>query len=589
VVLEKLLDGGEALIVDPALGRMRVSRAQLSECLTGVALEVSRAANFSPIRSRGRSPLKQVLGSPGALGRKIVALFASILALEAANLMLPRLFRVLVDTPDARLAMRFSAGAAALILTVFLLTVIRGALLARATSLTLAPAAGSLFRHLLSLPYRFFEARHPGEVVSRFQSLAAAQRLLAVRTLEAGLDAVLCVVLAALLWQIQPLLGVCILAAMSLAGLVHLVAEWRLRQLSLLTLRLESEQHTELVECVRGIQTVQVGNLQAARLLRFDAALRGAISARGKEQLAALGLTAIQRAVFAFAYLGIVLLLASRATRFSGGEQLMILAYAAQALFRGERAITALEDFRHLAAHSERLSDITLSRPVESDSLPASRDATRAIDIEVRDLWFRFTPHDPWVFKGLNLKVVAGKSTVITGPSGCGKSTLVKLMLGLLSPVRGQILINGMPIEMFGINRLRSLSATVMQDDRLFSGSLMENIASFASNVDAERVRQACRLAEIDEEIELMPMKYHTVIAGGSVGLSGGQRQRLMIARALYLQPSLLVMDEATSHLDGDRERTISKRVSEIGITRILIAHRRETIDTADQCVRLSS
>jgi len=175
----------------------------------------------------------------------------------------------------------------------------------------------------------------------------------------------------------------------------------------------------------------------------------------------------------------------------------------------------------------------------------------------------------------------------IVGRSGCGKSTLFKLMLGLLIPTEGEIRVGGISIKQLGPEALRSLVGAVMQEDQLLAGSLAENIACFDPEASQERVEEAAHQAHIHKAITRMPMGYQTLVAEMGSGLSGGQKQRVLLARALYKQPRILALDEATSHLDLHSEQHVVQAMHRMPMTRITIAHRRETIALARRLICL--
>lgn len=590
VVLEKI-SGGRATIRDPAHGRVIVPMETLSRNFTGVVLHLERGPSFAARRMRVSMPLSSLVESVPAFLRHLAMVIPVVALLEAAGIGLPLLFRQMVDRGTGQLTGSIGIVVAAgllLTLTSAYLIMLRGMLLTRAAARSMGPRAGQLFEHLLELPFQFFESRNASDIISRFGSLSAVHRLLTTRTVEIVLDGVLCAVMVGVLAVYLPWAAVAILTAVVLSIAFHVALRERLKDLTTNTLVFESRHQTELIECVRGIQTLKVSNLQGARTQRFTAAMNEQINARSREQLATSLLTGLQRALFGAALLSVFGAISMQipVSPLSTGLVVLVVTYASQALFRGERAIASLDEYRLLRVHRDRLADIALT-PRESAGEGVVEDGPRSVSIEFRDVWFRFSAHDPWVLRGVSLTVAAGKSVAIVGPTGCGKTTLLKILLGLLEPTKGTILINGRDIHHYGIRRLRSMAASVLQDDRLFSGSIVENITAFRPDGQFELARQAARLAGIAEEVTRMPMQFHTLINGGGAGLSGGQRQRLLLARALYQRPELLILDEATSHLDAAKEHEINEGIAKLGITRVIVAHRKETIASADLVIDL--
>jgi ATP-binding cassette subfamily B protein RaxB len=162
-------------------------------------------------------------------------------------------------------------------------------------------------------------------------------------------------------------------------------------------------------------------------------------------------------------------------------------------------------------------------------------------------------------------------------------------MLGLLQPTDGQIEIDSVPLDRMGIARYRQAVASVMQDDQLFAGSIAENICFFDANPDYERIITSARLAAIHDDIMAMPMQFNTLVGDMGAVLSGGQKQRVLLARALYRQPVILFLDEATSHLDLRCEQDVNQAIRTLKLTRIIVAHRPETIASADRVIRLDA
>jgi ATP-binding cassette subfamily B protein RaxB len=246
-------------------------------------------------------------------------------------------------------------------------------------------------------------------------------------------------------------------------------------------------------------------------------------------------------------------------------------------------------DLQMLRLHVDRLADLALTPPEPRD--PAASLGPRRIGpagIEVRGLRFRYSENDPWVLNGVDLRVEAGESVAIVGSSGCGKTTLLKLLASLLQPSQGEILIDGTPLPRLGTERYRAMIGVVMQDDQLFAGSIADNICFFAEQPNLRLIEECARRAVIHDDIESMSMGYGTLIGDMGTVLSGGQKQRVLIARALYREPGILLFDEATSHLDVGRELEVSTAIRSSRMTRILVAHRPETILSADRVLVMS-
>jgi ATP-binding cassette subfamily B protein RaxB len=237
-----------------------------------------------------------------------------------------------------------------------------------------------------------------------------------------------------------------------------------------------------------------------------------------------------------------------------------------------------------------RLADIVLT-PRENAAGDKKLGAAAQIfpegSLRLENLDFRYSEVDPYVLKDVTLDLPEGKSIAIVGPSGCGKTTLAKLILGLLRPTDGRILKGHTDTSRVGLTVWRSRVNAVMQDDQLFAGSIIDNICFFDESPDMERIREMAKLACIDVDIEKMNMGYNTLVGDMGTALSGGQKQRLLLARALYREPQIVVLDEATSHLDIELEKAISHAIKNLPITRIVIAHRPETIASCDVVIRL--
>jgi ATP-binding cassette subfamily B protein RaxB len=273
---------------------------------------------------------------------------------------------------------------------------------------------------------------------------------------------------------------------------------------------------------------------------------------------------------------------------FSVGLLIAFIAYKDQFLQRVSELINKTVDLSMLRLHAERLADMALTPPEDrgARAIGTAREH-RPASLELRNVSFRYSEYEPWVLKDISLRFEAGESVAIAGPSGGGKSTLLKLLAGLIQPTQGEIIVDGDPLMRLGLDQYRKLIGVVMQDDQLFAGSIASNIAFFAERPDPERIEACAKLAAIHDEILAMPMGYDTLIGDMGTVLSGGQKQRVLIARALYRRPRIVLLDEATSHLDVDCEKAVNDALRALPMTRIAIAHRPDTIQAADRVVRI--
>jgi ATP-binding cassette subfamily B protein RaxB len=253
----------------------------------------------------------------------------------------------------------------------------------------------------------------------------------------------------------------------------------------------------------------------------------------------------------------------------------------------GAHLIEKAVAFRLLRLHLDRVSDIAMTDPERAYQRPLIEHPPIMGRIDLSRVSFRYAEGEPFVLHDLSMSIAARECVAITGPSGCGKTTLVKLMLGLLDPTTGEILIDGMALPVMGERAYRRQVATVMQDDHLLTGTVLQNICFFGDAPDPNFASECARLACIHEEIMRMPMGYQTMIGSLGSTLSAGQRQRVLLARALYRRPRILFIDEGTANLDVELEKRINEALLAMPITRIHVAHRPQTIALADRAIHL--
>lgn len=588
VVLDNVR-GDRALIHNPEGRSQWLTLTEVSNHFTGVALELHPAENFEPVGARVRLRLSQLWQRISGLKRALVQTLVLSVVLQAFVLASPYYMQIAIDSAlpalDRDLLTVLAVGFGLFTLINAGATLLRSfVLLSAGTSLGYGITT-NVARRLFRLPVSWFEKRHVGDVLSRFQSIGPIRQFLTEGAVGSVLDGTMAIFILALMVFYSPALTVIALLAFGLYGLVRFVSFSAQRNAQEETIMMSGREQSTMIESLRGIVTLRLFNRETARHALWQSRLTDSVNAAiGLARIDAWQST-INTLIFGLEAI-VSTWLAIRLVIDGGFSVGMVFAYATyktQFLQRSASLIDQAIAFRMLNLHLERLSDIALADQDISFDAPEPIMHPLTGRIELRNIGFRYSPTDPLVLNGVNLIVEPGDHIAITGPSGGGKSTLVRIMLGLVEPTEGEVLIDGVPLARFGHKNYHEQVGAVLQDDNLFAGTLIDNIALFDDHPDIDRVAQSATLAALHDDIAAMPMGYETLVGDMGSSLSGGQKQRLLLARALYRQPRLLVMDEGTSHLDPAREQMVNAAVAQLGITRIIIAHRMETVLSASQ------
>ncbi|HSV69500.1 MAG TPA: peptidase domain-containing ABC transporter [Methylibium sp.] len=583
---------GMAVIHDPARGECRMPLAELSRHFTGVVLELSPGAGFEPKVERQQIGWRQLLGPVSGLKRSLGQILVLALALEVFVLLSPFFLQWVVDgvltSNDRDLLVTLAIGFALLVGLQVMTGALRSwAVLYLSSTLNLQ-WLGNVFAHLMRLPVEWFEKRHAGDVMSRFGAIRKIQQTLTTSFIEAVLDGLLVVATLAMMAVYSGTLTAIALAAVALYAGLRAAFFRPLREATEEHIVHDAKSATHFLESLRGVQAIKLFGRQDERRARFMNLVVDAMNADIATRKLDLVFGSAHKLLFGLervAVIGVGALLVMQGS-FTVGMLFAFLAFKEQFALRIAGLIDKLVELKMLRLQAERLADIVLAAPErETEGTTGAREVEARL--ELSELRFRYSDSEPEVLAGCSLAVEPGESIAIVGPSGCGKTTLLKLILGIHAPQAGAILVGGMPLAQLGLARWRRMIGTVMQDDQLFAGSIADNIAFFDTQADPEWVEQCARLACVHDEIAALPMGYHTLIGDLGASLSGGQKQRILLARALYKRPQILLLDEATSALDVDRERQVNQAIRGLNITRVIVAHRPETIASAGRVVVL--
>lgn len=608
VVLHKVR-GSRLVIHDPDKGRIILTLQDAGRHFTGVALELFPASDFAARDERKKIHLRQLTGkTPGLLAAMSrIIIFAMVL--EILTLGSPLFNQLVIDevlvAADRSLLAVIIIALLLLSLTQMLLSLARQwACITLSVNFNMQWTA-RVFHHLVRLPLSWFDARSRGSINARFEAVDTIQEALTTQVLEGILDALLVItaVCMMLLYSSEMTL-IAVVAAIIYGGLRAL---WypALRQSAEDAWDAGARESGHFLETLNGIMSLRINGMTAHR----EAAWLNLNVIRRNTQLRQNRLLMCYDIAHTLtgSVVSVVILWKGAGEVLNGTFTIgMLVAYLSYQM-RFTASISSLTDkffaWRMLDVYNERLADIVLTpteghqhQPVQEDSrtsvIPSvfpgavSEDAHLPLSLEL--ISFSHKGSNKPILRGVSLTLHPGEVVAITGKSGCGKSTLVKIILGIHIPDDGTIRTFGIPQTHPDYFQVCRRIGTVLQDDYLFSGSIADNIIFFSEDRNHERMIQCARLALIDSDIMAMPMGYQTLLGETGCGLSGGQKQRILLARALYKKPGFLLLDEATSHLDVESEIQISQTLRQLGLPVLLIAHRPETIASADRRLYLA-
>jgi ATP-binding cassette subfamily B protein RaxB len=581
-------------ICDPAVGRRKLTLEEVSKSLTGVALELTPDFDFRRQRPVRTVKISTLTGRIIGLKRSLTQVFLLALVIEAFSLAAPFFNEWIVDDAivggDIGLVATLSVGFGLLWIVQTAVELLRAwAVTYMATSLNVQWLTRTI-SHLVRLPIAYFERRHLADVLLRASSVNSIQATLTTGFVEAILDGLMSVGTASMMLWFNARLTCITIAALVLYLTLRVCLYASLQLATESQFVFDAKQQSHLIETIRGVQSVRLFNKGMARLSTWLNLVVRQKNASLRTQRLMIVFHTCNATIFrsekllVFAF-GAVAVIEKRSTL---GMLLAFLAYRDQFSQRATSLIDKFYELKILGVQTRRLADILLETP--EDDAPGSMGHSGQVagSLELRNVTYRYSSTEKSVVTGASLLIRDGEHVAITGTSGCGKSTLLKMMTGLLKPTSGSIVVGGIALAQLGLQKYRNMFGAVMQDDQLFAGTIAENICFFDDQPDLEHIKDCARNAAVLKDILAMPMGLHTLVGDMGSSLSGGQKQRVLLARALYKRPNVLFLDEATSHLDAHNEHIVSEAIRTLRITRVVIAHRAETIGAADRVLKMS-
>lgn len=592
VMLDKV-SRRSARIFDPAQGYRTIRQEEINLRFTGIALELAATPNFRKKSPRPAfNPLSLISWSGDVKAGLVQVLFLSLI-LQAYLVASPLYIQVAVDSGalqgDSELLSAVTLGFVLFALFNAGAQAMRAVVLQRLSALLSWDMSRRLFHHLVRLPLGWFERRKLADTMARFQAIDPIKALIANGLIASVLDGVLSISMIILMFVYSP--------SLALVALGGFAAFLIVRFASLpLTLRFEAEQFRasiaeqgRRIETLRSIQTIKVMSGEAQREGVWANKQAMVVKSQQNAGLANGLVGTFQQFCEMITLIMVVYIGAQQvvAGAFSVGALYAFVSYRQQFSTRAAGLVETFISWRLLEVYNSRIADIVLTEPEAGlESEPACLPEMRGT-LELVSASFRYSPNDPFVFQNASFSIDAGEFVAIIGRSGCGKSTLLKTVCGLYPLSFGDVRVDGLPLSIWGPKAIREGFGVVLQNDSLLPGSVLDNITFFDDETDIEFAWHCMEQAVIADEVRRMPMSEHTYVGDLGAALSGGQIQRILLARALYKRPRFLILDEATAHLDIEREDRINEHLRALSITRLVIAHRPDTIANADRVLLL--
>jgi subfamily B ATP-binding cassette protein HlyB/CyaB len=523
------------------------------------------------------------------LGEVLVASFF----LQIFALLAPLFTQVVIDKVLLHNALTtlhvLSVGMLALTVFEALLGGLRAYVLYHTSSRIDVELGARLFRHLLALPLAYFETRRVGDTVARIRELENIRQFLTSSTVTLVVDVLFTGIFLVVMFFYSPFLTWIVVGL--LPGYVVLFAAATPVFRARLNERFNrgAENYAFLVEAVSGIQTVKALSVEPQMQRRWEeqlaAYVRASLSAVNLGNVAGqLGSFLNKVSLIAILWAGAYLVMRGELTV---GELVAFNMLAGRVTGPVLRLVQLWQEFQQAGVSVHRLADV-LNAPAEpSHRSPATAGSTLEGHVAFESVTFRYRPDRPEALRRMSFMARPGSVIGIVGRSGSGKSTIAKLIQRLYVPESGRVLIDSMDVAQIDPTWLRRQVGVVLQENFLFNRSVRDNIALADPGQPLDAVARAARLAGAHEFIAALPEGYDTVVGEHGCSLSGGQRQRIAIARALIVDPRILIFDEATSALDYESERIVQQNLSEMcaGRTVFLIAHRLSTVRSAQRIV----
>lgn len=592
-------------VSDPARGRVKYSHETFKQGWyqrgenQGVLLAVEPTVDFKETKAekeQKRNSFLSILKYFTPYSHSFALIFVIMFIVTALQGVLPFISKAVIDvgikTSDVNFINMILIGNISILLSVMVFNVLRDWILLHITARVNIALISDYLIKLMNLPVTFFENKLMGDILQRAQDHERIRSFIMNNSLSLIFSMLTFVVFAIILLIYNVVIFLIFLAGSALyVGWVLLFLNVR-KKLDWEYFELLSRNQSYWVETVSAIQDVKINNYEKQRRWKWEE-IQARLYHVNKRVLAITNMQNLgAQFIESIKNMGIVFFCAVAVINGDITFGVMISTQFIIGMLNGplSQFISFVMGAQYAKISFLRINEI---RQLEDEEELLSVGNTCILpnekSITLSNVHFQYSANSPFVLKGIYLHIPENKVTAIVGGSGCGKSTLLKLLVRLYKPTFGDIKMDTMNVDAINLRQWRNLCGVVMQDGKVFSDTIINNIVLDADHIDYDRLHEVCKIAQLEEEINAMPNGFDTTVGETGRGLSGGQKQRLLIARALYRNPKMLFLDEATNALDTINERKIVDALNNAFEHRtvVVIAHRLSTIQNADQIVVL--
>ena len=581
----------QVIVADPAIGQRQLTIKEFLAGWTGYALLLQPTTSLKKTQE-ANTPFWQLFDLVKPHFQVLLEVFIASVLIQVFGLITPLFTQLLLDRVivQGSILTLNTVGFGLLIFGLFRVAIngLRQYLLDHTANRISVALMVGFIKHTFGLPLSFFESRYVGDIVSRVQENQKIQRFLTGEALSIGLDLLTVFVYVGLMFWYSPPMALMTLAIVPPFVLLTFFATPFLRRISREVFTAGTLENSYLIQSLTGISSIRSMAIEQTVRWHWEELLNNLIKKNFSGQVISNQLQLISSTIQSLASTGLLwfgawLVIQNQLTIGQLVAFNMLLGNIIQPF---QRLIILWNQLQEVIVATERINDV-LEAQLEEDLEHNPRQFLPRLIGRIRfhNVTFRYHPESEInILENLSFEILPEQTVAVVGRSGSGKTTLSKLILGLYLATDGRVLIDNQDVTSISLHSLRSQIGVVDQDTFLFGGTIRENITIAHPEASLEEIVEAAQLAGADEFIKRMPMGYETQIGEGGGMLSGGQRQRLAIARALLGNPRLLILDEATSHLDAESERIIQNNLKKIlqGRTSVIIAHRLSTVRHAD-------